>query len=132
MSDAFVPDSVNGLRLIPMNMKEGILIVQEQDNATGLGFAPHGAGRNFSRSEHKKIKLEHKTEEQLFSEETSGLDIRFFSGKIDITELPSAYKDANKVKEQIKHFNLATIVDEIEPYGCIMAGHFDKPWRKRK
>lgn len=131
MADRFVPDSKDGLRLIPLNMGQPILVVKASSNATGLGFAPHGAGRNFSRSEHKRVKLEGTTAEDLFREETKGLDVRFFSGKIDISELPSAYKCAKKVREQIDHFGLATVVDEIEPYGCIMAGHADKPWRKR-
>ena len=130
MSDNFVPDSTHGLRLVPLNMSEPILVMVEASNNTSLGFAPHGAGRNFSRSEHKRNKLVNKTAEELFFEETEGLDVRFFSGKIDISELPSAYKNANKVKDQIKHFNLGFIVDEIEPYGCIMAGHINKPWRK--
>lgn len=130
--DEFVPDSTNGLRLIPMNMRDGILIVKGIETKTNLGFAPHGAGRNFSRTEHCKIKLQNKNGYELFEEETQGLDVRFFSGKIDISELPSAYKNADKIKQQISHFNLGTIVDEIEPYGCIMAGHIDKFWRKKK
>jgi RNA-splicing ligase RtcB len=73
-----------------------------------------------------------KTAEEVFAEETAGLDVRFYSGKIDVSELPSAYKDAEKVKDQIRHFNLATIVDEIMPYGCIMAGEMEKPWQKKK
>lgn len=132
MEDGFVPDSYKGLRLIPLNMSQPILVVKASDNNTGLGFAPHGAGRNFSRSEHKRSKLIDKTSKQLFYEETKGLDVRFFSGKIDVSELPSAYKNADKIKQQITHFNLGTIVDEIDPYGCIMAGHIEKPWRKRK
>lgn len=134
LDDSFVPDSYNGLRLIPMNMRDGILIVKGETTDTNLGFAPHGAGRNYSRSDHRRSKLDStgKTKEQIVAEETEGLDIRFFSGKSDITELPSAYKNANSVREQINKFNLGTIVDEIEPYGCIMAGEIDKPWRKKK
>ena len=132
LDEHFVPDSYNGYRLIPMNMSESILVVKGDSNPTNLGFAPHGAGRNFSRAEHRKIKLSNKSKEELFLEETKGLDVRFFSGKIDVTELPSAYKKADKVKDQIKKFNLGTIVNEIEPYGCIMAGDFDKPWLKKK
>jgi RNA-splicing ligase RtcB len=133
MTNDFVPDSTSGLRLVPLNMSEPILVMKESPNLTGLGFAPHGAGREYSRTEHCRIiKLQHKSGYQLFEEETQGLDVRFFSGKIDISELPSAYKNADKIKEQIRHFNLGTIVDEIEPYGCIMSGHADKPWRKKK
>ena len=62
------------------------------------------------------------------------LDIRFFSGHVDISELPSAYKNAANVQTQMKKFGLGEVVDEIMPYGCIMAGDWqiDAPWRKKK
>ena len=71
--------------------------------------------------------------EDVFYEETIGLDIRFFSKNIDISELPSAYKNAESVKRQMKQFGLGEIVDEIMPYGCIMAGDWeiDAPWRQK-
>lgn len=67
----------------------------------------------------------------MFAEETRGLDIRFFSNHIDISELPSAYKNAESVKKQMKEFGLGEVVDEIIPFRCIMAGdwEFDAPWR---
>ncbi len=70
----------------------------------------------------------------MFHEETQGLDIRFYSGHIDISELPSAYKNAEMVTKQMQEFGLGTIIDEIIPYGCIMAGDWeiDAPWRKGK
>jgi RNA-splicing ligase RtcB len=129
LDDAFVPDSHNGLRLIPMNMRDGILVVRGETTETNLGFAPHGAGRNLSRSQHRRLRLNGKTKEQVLDEETLGLDIRFFSGEADITELPSAYKDAGKVKRQIESFGLGSIVDEIEPHGCIMAG--EQKWSRK-
>lgn len=55
LDDKFVPDSFNGLRLIPLNMSEPVLIVKGNTTETNLGFAPHGAGRNGSRTKHKKI-----------------------------------------------------------------------------
>jgi len=66
--------------------------------------------------------------------ETSGLDARFFSGTPDISELPSAYKNAANVRSQIEHYGLAEIVDEVIPYGSIMAGDWQKdaPWRKKR
>lgn len=52
----------------------------------------------------------------------------------DTTELPSAYKNAQSVRAQIEKFNLAEVVDEVIPYGTIMAG--DEEWvlkrRQRK
>lgn len=132
LDDKFVPDSQNGLRLIPLNMAEPILIVRGETTDTNLGFAPHGAGRNVSRTAHKRSK-EGNTVEAIFAEETAGLDVRFFSGEIDISELPSAYKSARNVQDQMEEFGLGEVVDRIMPYGCIMAGDWQKdaPWRRR-
>jgi len=132
LTDSFVPDSHDGLRLIPLNMSEPVLIVKGNSSISNLGFAPHGAGRNISRSQHKRNQAG-KSIEQIFSEETAGLDIRFFSGHIDISELPSAYKSAKMVQSQMKEFGLGEVVDEILPFGCIMAGDWDRdaPWKVR-
>ncbi|MDO4229344.1 MAG: RtcB family protein [Capnocytophaga sp.] len=126
----FLPEE-NELRLIPLNMAEPVLIVKGTTNERNIGFAPHGAGRNFSRGEHRRSKA-HQTIEEVFAEETAGLDVRFFSGEIDISELPSAYKNAENVRKQIAEYGLCEIVDEVLPYGCIMAGDVEKnaPWRK--
>ena len=133
LSDTFVPDSQDGLRLVPLNMSEPVLIVKGDATENNLGFAPHGAGRNVSRTQHIKSKAE-RTIEDVFAEETEGLDIRFFSGHIDISELPTAYKNAQSVQDQMKEFGLGEVVDEIMPYGCIMAGDWQKdaPWRRRR
>lgn len=133
LDDKFVPDSKNGLRLIPLNMREPVLIVKGDTTDNNLGFAPHGAGRNVSRSQHKRLHANRSIEE-VFAEETAGLDVRFFSGNIDISELPSAYKDAASVQKQMQKFGLGSVVDRVLPYGCIMAGdwHKDAPWRSKK
>ena len=51
--------------------------------------------------------------------------------EIDITELPSAYKNAANVRNQMEEFGLGTVIDEVMPYGCIMAGDWKKnaPWK---
>ncbi|TMM56621.1 RtcB family protein [Maribacter algarum] len=127
----FMPD-ITGPRLIPLNMAEPVLIVDGSTTATNLGFAPHGAGRNMSRTQHKKNKAEF-TNEEVFFEETKGLDVRFFSNEIDVSELPSAYKNAAAVRGQMDEFGLGTVQDEVMPYGCIMAGDWMKnaPWKKK-
>lgn len=132
LDDKFMPD-ITGPRLIPLNMAEPVLIVRGTTNERNLGFAPHGAGRNFSRSQHKRS-LAHKTTEEIFAEETKGLDIRFFTNDIDISELPSAYKSAKNVRDQIEEYGLCEVIDEVLPYGCIMAGDVQKnaPWKKKK
>lgn len=132
MDNKFMPD-ITGPKIIPLNMAQPILLVEGGTTDNNLGFAPHGAGRNMSRTQHKKNNS-HKTNEEIFAEETSGIDARFYFNEIDISELPSAYKNAEDVKKQIIEFDLATIVDEIVPFGCVMAGDFEKnaPWRKKK
>jgi RNA-splicing ligase RtcB len=114
-------------------MSQPVLIVKGETTETNLGFAPHGAGRNMSRNQHKKTK-EHLTVEQTFNDETNGLDVRFFSNRIDVSELPSAYKNADAIKRQMGEFGLGQVVDEILPYGCIMAGDWEStaPWKKKK
>lgn len=133
LDDKFVPDSYNGLRLIPLNMSEPVLVVKGKTTDTNLGFSPHGAGRNISRSQHCRNNSE-KTIQDIFKDETNGLDIRFFSNNVDISELPSAYKNAKSVKNQIEQFGLGEIVDEIMPYGCIMAGDWQKDasWKNKR
>ena len=133
LDDKFVPDCYKGLRLIPLNMTEPVLIVKGKTTDTNLGFAPHGAGRNMSRSAHKRSK-QHKTVKEVFEEETKDIDVRFFSKNIDISELPSAYKNADNVQSQMEEFDLGEIVDRILPYGCIMAGDWlkDAPWKNKK
>ncbi len=126
-------DDATDLTIIPMNMAEPILITRGRNADNGLGFAPHGAGRNFSRTQHKRA-LGDRSDEDIFAEETQGIDARFFMGAPDVSELPSAYKNAAAVRAQINQYGLADIVDEVLPYGCIMAGDWerDMPWRKRK
>jgi RNA-splicing ligase RtcB len=114
-------------------MSQPVLIVRGETTENNLGFAPHGAGRNVSRSTHKNSN-KGKTDDQIFVEETAGLDVRFFSNRIDISELPSAYKNADMVKQQMAEFGLGQVCDEIMPYGCIMAGDWevDAPWKMNK
>jgi tRNA-splicing ligase RtcB len=128
----FMPD-ITGPRLIPLNMAEPILIVEGETTANNLGFAPHGAGRNMSRNSHRKSKGETPIA-TIFKEETKGLDVRFFSNEIDITELPSAYKNAATVRNQMDEFGLGKVIDEVMPYGSIMAGNYkiNPPWKVRR
>ena len=128
----FAADS-SGLTLIPLNMAEPILITRGSDAANGLGFAPHGAGRNMSRTAYMK-QFAGRTPAQIMAEQTVGIDARFFCGNPDISELPGAYKTAATVRAQIAEFGLAEVVDSIEPIGSIMAGDWqqDASWRRAK
>lgn len=129
---SFMPD-VTGPRLIPLNMSEPVLIVEGEATSNNLGFAPHGAGRNLSRTKHRLSKA-HLTKEEVFELETKGLDVRFYAKEIDITELPSAYKNADTVRSQMAEYGLGNVIDEVLPYGCIMAGDVGRnaPWKIKK
>ena len=129
--DAFLPDT-GGVQIVPLNMAQPVLLIEGSKNERNLGFAPHGAGRNMSRTKHRKL-IGDKTDEYVFATETAGIDARFWCGNIDVTELPSAYKDGQNVRRQMAEMGLANVVDEIMPFGAIMAGDWerDAPWRKK-
>lgn len=120
------------LGLIPLNMAEPILLVLGADKEEFLSFAPHGAGRNLSRTALMRKFPEEKDRERQLAESTEGIDVRWFSKVPDLSETPVAYKNAAEVKRQISDFGLAEVIAEIRPLGCIMAGHIDQPWRSRK
>ena len=137
-------DDATDLTIIPLNMAEPILIVRGSNANNGLGFSPHGAGRNFSRTAHiRRLREEYGADSRglspnniaaILAKETNGLDTRFYCGLPDVSELPSAYKSAANVRAQIDHYGLAEVVDEVVPYGSIMAGdcQSNAPWRRGK
>jgi tRNA-splicing ligase RtcB (3'-phosphate/5'-hydroxy nucleic acid ligase) len=128
------------LGLIPLNMAEPILLTLGRDKKEFASFSPHGAGRNKSRTALlKELGLHGLPEAQFLKQsrvamdkQTSGLDVRFFFDRPDVSESPIAYKNANQVRAQIEHFGLADVVGLIQPKGSIMAGDYDKPWMKKR
>jgi RNA-splicing ligase RtcB len=121
------------LGLIPLNMAEPILMVLGADQEEFLSFAPHGAGRNVSRTKLRDRYGDEPTQKDVIAHHTRGIDVRWFCGKPDLSETPVAYKNAAQVKAQIKDFGLAEIVAEIRPLGCIMAGDIPRiDWKKRR
>lgn len=133
----FAPDTF-GKMLIPLNMSMPILVGEVNQNVDhgmdfvnpSLGFAPHGAGRNFSRTDFGRSIVGRAKE--MIADVTSKYDVRAFSGKHDISEFPAAYKDADQIVEQINRFGLTTVVDKVNPIGCIMAGHDGNDYRAIK
>ena len=127
------------LGLIPLNMAREILLVLGADNPDYLSFCPHGAGRNLSRSAMLRPykdadgELDPARVKAALEATTAGIDVRWYNGAPDLSESPLGYKDATKVKAQIARFGLATVVGEIEPRGCIMAGEAEEPhWAKAR
>lgn len=125
--------------IIPLNMAEPILIVRGKGN-NYLNFAPHGAGRNESRTavlkryenlgDARGISI--RDSNRIVAEQTSNLDIRWYNGKPDISESPLAYKSATYIKDAIKKYDLCEIIGEIAPIGCIMAGDCYQPWKNKR
>jgi RNA-splicing ligase RtcB len=127
------------LGLIPMNMAEPILLTLGRDNTRYLGFAPHGAGRNRSRSavlrdyRDRDGALDTARVEQTIRESCADIEVRWWHGKADLSETPVAYKSAAAVRAQIEEFGLATVVAEITPLGSLMAGDAGpQPWLRRR
>ena len=128
------------LGLIPLNMAAPILLTLGKDNATYASFAPHGAGRNKSRTALLRelgiygLPADEMTRRsaEIVDRQTEGLDVRFFYDRPDVSESPIAYKSADQVAAQIDEFGLADVIGRILPKGCIMAGDYDKPWETRK
>lgn len=132
--------SDDGRTLIPLNMAEPILIATHRDNPDALGFSPHGAGRNLSRTGYMKRLGEEFGDGRglgpnaiaaVLERETNGIDARFYLGTPDLSELPAAYKNAAQVQRSIEKHGLADIVDHVDPYGCLMAGEMAWSWAKR-
>jgi RNA-splicing ligase RtcB len=86
-----------------------------------------------SRTAHKR-EIGRLSDADVFAEETVHIDARFFSGRTDVSELPSAYKNAAAVRAQIDQYGLAEVVDEIIPHGSIMTGDSeqDAPWQNKR
>jgi RNA-splicing ligase RtcB len=120
------------LGLIPLNMAEPILLVLGSDREEFLSFAPHGAGRNLSRTAMKRRFPDPVSRRHAIESSTAGIEVRWYCGSPDLSETPLAYKNAAQVKEQIREFGLAEVIAEIRPLGCIMAGDSGRSWRNRE
>lgn len=127
----FSPDD-GRLTMIPLNMAEPVPITAHRDRSDALGFAPHGAGRNMSRTAFMRANAG-RAPDELRELHAPGIDVRSYCGMLDVSELPGAYKDAAAVQAQIAKYDLAEVVDRVTPYGSVMAGDCrqDPPWREK-
>lgn len=83
------------LGIIPGSMGTRSYIVEGLGNPESYNSAPHGAGRRFSRAEaRRRFTMED------FERELAGVEVNHSSEFID--EIPSAYKDIDKVMEYAK------------------------------
>jgi tRNA-splicing ligase RtcB (3'-phosphate/5'-hydroxy nucleic acid ligase) len=91
-------DASEGRRgLIPGSMGTRSYVVTGLGNAASFNSAPHGAGRNFSRTAARK----RFTVEQL-AEAMVGIKWRKENAEAFLDEIPAAYKDIDTVMEDAK------------------------------
>lgn len=110
--------------IIPMNMLDGILLTSGH-NDKFWGFAPHGAGRNESRTQFLKKYtgddgkiLKTKVRQAL----KIPVDVRWYLGEADIAESHLAYKSSKEIIEEINNFKLTNIDSTLKTLGTVMAG----------
>ena len=78
---------VDGRTIIPLNMGQPIIIVK-QHKEYKLGFTPHGAGRNLSRSQYLREVISERSVEDVLADEVAHIDARFYNQDPDLSELP--------------------------------------------
>lgn len=93
--------------ILPLNMRDGILICEGKSQSSWNCSGPHGAGRALSRRKAKEhIDLE------TFKEQMKGIySTSVCQGTLD--EAPDAYKDSKLIEEAIGP--TAIIIDRIKP-----------------
>ncbi len=93
--------------LIPMNMRDGVLVCQGKGNTDWNKSAPHGAGRIYSRTKAKKeLSMEQFKSEMKGIYSTSVTDA-------NIDESPMAYKPMQDIIDAIS--DTVEIIDIIKP-----------------
>lgn len=94
--------------IIPLNMRDGAILAKGKGNTDWNCSAPHGAGRQFARSEASElISLEE------FKDSMKGIYSNCIL-KSTIDESPMAYKDANEIIDNISDTtDIETIIKPI-------------------
>lgn len=97
----------NELLVIPLNMRDGILICVGKGNPDWNYSAPHGAGRLYSRSKAKQL---FSVEE--YSKQMEGINTTCINENT-LDEAPFVYKDFNEIMECIEP--TVSILERIKP-----------------
>jgi tRNA-splicing ligase RtcB len=98
---------VNQKMVIPLNMRDGVLVCEGKSNPEWNYSAPHGAGRLMSRSKAKKeVKLD------AYKNSMAGVYSTCICDST-LDESPFAYKDSEMIKSAIEP--TATILTQLKP-----------------
>ena len=93
--------------LIPLNMRDGVLVCIGKGNEDWNNSAPHGAGRLYSRSKAKEIFTMEEYQKSMAGIYTTCIN------QSTIDEAPFVYKDSNEIIELIEP--TAEIIDHLIP-----------------
>lgn len=110
--------------LIPINMRDGVVLATGKGNAEWNYSAPHGAGRIMSRTKAKEtLNIE------TYREAMKGI----YSTSVNentLDEAPMAYKSIDDIIDIIKES--VDIIDIMKPVFNFKASDDDVPWKKKK
>jgi RNA-splicing ligase RtcB len=95
------------MMVIPLNMRDGILICRGKGNEEWNMSAPHGCGRLYSRSQAKKM-----FSMEAFKDSMEGIYSTTMN-KSTLDEIPTAYKPWQEIERWIE--DTAEIVEHIRP-----------------
>ena len=110
--------------LIPINMRDGVVLATGKGNSEWNYSAPHGAGRLMSRSKAREtLNLE------TYRESMKGIYTTSVNEET-LDEAPMAYKSLEDIIDVIKES--VDIIDIMKPVFNFKASDDDVPWKKKK
>ena len=110
--------------LIPINMRDGVVLAAGKGNPEWNYSAPHGAGRLMSRSKAKET-----LDMETYRESMKGIYTTSVT-EDTIDEAPMAYKSLEDIIDVIKES--VDIIDIMKPVFNFKASEDDVPWKKKK
>jgi RNA-splicing ligase RtcB len=110
--------------IIPLNMRDGVLLCEGKSNSDWNFSAPHGAGRIMSRGEAKQ-----KVDLKKFQETMKGVYSTTVC-KETLDESPFAYKKSSVIEAAIEP--TAIILDKIKPILNIKDAGKQMSWKERR
>lgn len=110
--------------LIPINMRDGVVLATGKGNPEWNYSAPHGAGRLMSRSKAKET-----LDMAAYMEAMKGIYTTSVNEQT-IDEAPMAYKSLEDIIDVIKES--VDVIDIMKPVYNFKASDDNVPWKKRK
>jgi tRNA-splicing ligase RtcB (3'-phosphate/5'-hydroxy nucleic acid ligase) len=110
--------------VIPLNMRDGMIIAEGKSNEDWNYSAPHGAGRLMSRGKAKQT-----VDLEKFQRSMKGIYSTSVC-KETLDESPMVYKNSEMIEELIKP--TVTVLDKVKPILNIKDSGKSESWKERK